>query len=402
MKNRSRKLGIRTLSVHAGERPDPSTKATSPNLVMSTTFLAEAGASFSIEGLGKDAPYSYTRWANPTVDQLEKKLAVLENAESCIAFGSGMAAVTALLFYHLSPKDHLVINDVTYAGTAEITNDLIPQMGIKVTKVNMSDLDELKSSITPYTKLIFAETPCNPILRLTDISAVSEIAHNAGAKLAVDSTFATPIATRPIELGADYVIHSLTKYLCGHGDAIGGALLGPEKEITELRKKIAIHTGGILSPFNAWLIMRGISTLPLRMEAHENAAFKIASFLEMHPKVSKVMYPGLPSHPQHNLAKRQMKNFSGMLTFQVSDGLHAVEIFSKSLKIIHYAVSLGHHRSLIFYLPTEEMIESSFKLNSSQLRSYREYAGDGIFRLSVGIEDPDDLCYDLEQALAII
>ncbi len=399
---KQRKPGIRTLSVHAGETPDPSTKAASPNLVMSTTFLADPDASFSIEGQDEDAPYVYTRWSNPTVDQLEKKLAAIEDAEACIAFGSGMAAVTALLFHHLSPKDHLVISDVTYAATAEITKDLFPRMGIKVTKVNMADLDEVKAAITPRTKLVYAETPCNPLIRLTDIKAVAEITHAAGAKLAVDSTFATPIATRPIELGADYVVHSLTKYLCGHGDAVGGALLGHAQEIADLRKKTAIRTGGILSPFNAWLIMRGLATLPLRMEAHQSNAFEVAGFLEQHSKVLKVTYPGLISHPQHELAKRQMRNFSGMITFQVAEGEKVSRIFSEKLSFIHYAVSLGHYRSLIFYLSTESMLESSFRLTAAQLKSYREFAGDGIFRLSVGIEDSEDLCYDLEQALSTI
>ena len=400
--NPQNKLRIRTLSVHAGEKPDPYTKASSPNLVMSTTFKAEAGASFSVEGLQEDAPYFYTRWKNPTVEQLETKLAAVESTESCIAFSSGMAAITALLFYHLSPDDHLVISDVTYAAAAEITNDLIPRMGIEVTKVNMSDLDELRAAITPRTKLIYAETPCNPIMRLTDISAVAGIARLAGAKLAVDSTFATPVATRPIDLGADYVIHSLTKYLCGHGDAVGGALLGPKEELAEIRQKVAIRMGGILSPFNAWLIMRGLATLPLRMAAHESAALEVASFLEQHSKVLKVVYPGLASHPQYDLAKRQMNNFSGMMTFQVEDGARAAEIFYEKLNIIHYAVSLGHHRSLIFYMSTEDLLESSFKLSASQLKSYREFAGDGIFRLSVGIEDSVDLCNDLEQVLCAI
>ncbi len=282
MTNSQQKLRIRTLSVHAGEKPDPCTKASSPNLVMSTTFKAKAGSSFSVEGLPEDAPYFYTRWKNPTVEQLEKKLAAIESVESCIAFASGMAAITALLLYHLSPKDHLVISDITYAAAAEITNDLIPRMGIEVTKVNMSDLDELRAAITPRTKLIYVETPGNPIMRLTDISAVAGIAREAGAKLAVDSTFATPVATRPIDLGADYVIHSLTKYLCGHGDAVGGALLGPSEELAVLRQKIAIRTGGILSTFNDWLIMRGLATLTLRMSAHESASLEVSSFLERH------------------------------------------------------------------------------------------------------------------------
>ena len=395
-----RPTGIQTQAVHAGEKPDSVTKASSPNLVMSTTFIAEPNASFSVEGLEENAPFVYTRWGNPTVQQLERKLATLEGAECCIAFGSGMAAISALLLHKLSCGDHLLVSDIAYAGTSELTNELIPRMGIQVTKVNMSDLEAVRSAITLRTKLIFVETPCNPLLRLTDIAAISEIAKSVGAKLAVDSTFATPIATQPLMLGADYVIHSLTKYIGGHGDAIGGALLGPAEDLWDLRKQVAIRTGGVLSPFNAWLIMRGIATFPLRMKAHAEGALKISRFLETHPKVTRVIYPGLPSHPQYELAKRQMKNFSGMLTFQVEDGPTTATILAEHLQIIHHAVSLGHHRSLVFYLSTEELLKTTFKLTQEQLASYRKYASDGVFRLSVGIEDPEDLCYDLNQALA--
>ena len=397
-----KKRRFRTQCVHGGEAPDPATKASAPNLVMSTTFTADPAGSFSVEGLEENADFFYTRWGNPTVDQLEKKLSLLEGTESCVAFGSGMAAVSALFLHLLSPGDHLVISDVTYAATAEMTNDMIPNFGIEVTKVNMSDIDAVRTAVTPGTKLVYAETPCNPILRLTDIEAVADIAHRAGAKLAVDSTFATPIATRPISLGADFVIHSLTKYLGGHGDAIGGALLGVTPELSELRKKTAIRTGGILSPFNAWLIMRGLATLPIRMEAHQAAAMQVASFLEKHPKVTEVIYPGLASHPQHELAKRQMSNFSGMITFQVEHGPEAARIFAEKLEIIHYAVSLGHHRSLVYYLPTKDMLETSFRLTPDQLTSYRAFAGDGVFRLSVGIEDGEDLCEDLDEALSAL
>lgn len=393
-------VGVRTRAVHGGESPDPTTKASAPNIVMSTTFIAPAHAAFSVEALGEEAPFVYTRWGNPTVAQLEAKLAALEEAEYCIAFGSGMAAITALFLHTLSSGDHAVISDVAYAGTSELVNDLLPRQGIKITRVNTSDLKAVKAAVTPGTKLVFVETPCNPLLRLTDIAAVARIAKAAGAKLAVDSTFASPIATQPLKLGADYVIHSLTKYLCGHGDAVGGALLGRAEDLWPLRQKVAIRTGGILSPFNAWLIMRGIATLPLRMRAHAEGAMKVARFLEKHPKVTRVIYPGLPSHPQYKLAKRQMKNFSGMLTFQVKDGPATAKVLAENLQIIHHAVSLGHHRSLIFYLSTQQLLETTFKLTPEQLESYREYAGDGVFRLSVGIEDPEDLCWDLEQALA--
>ncbi|MCB0837560.1 MAG: PLP-dependent transferase [Bacteroidetes bacterium] len=392
-------LHLSTLAIHAGESPDPHTKASSPNLVMSTTFVADPDSTFSVEGLEEDAPFFYTRWGNPTVAQLEQKLAALEGVEDCITFASGMAAITALMLHTLSQGDHILISDVTYAAAAELTLDLLPRMGISVTRVNMSDPEKVREAISPQTKLIYAETPCNPLIRLTDIQAISSIAKRAGILLAVDSTFATPVATQPIELGADLVIHSLTKYIGGHGDAVGGALLGKSNLLAQIRQKIAIRTGGIISPFNAWLIMRGMATLPIRMMAHEKAAKTVADFLENHPKVTRVIYPGLPSHPQYDLAKRQMKNFSGMISFQVKNGPEMARQLAERLQVIHYAVSLGHHRSLIFYLPTRDMLQNSFHLNAEQAKAYREYAGEGIFRLSVGIEDGGDLCGDLERAL---
>jgi methionine-gamma-lyase len=389
-----------TRAIHAGELPDPATGASAPNLVMSTTFVTEAGGSFSAEDFGEATPFIYTRWGNPTVDQLERKLASLEQAEACVAFGSGMAAITALFLHVLRPGDHLVISDVTYSATAEFTKDFLLRFGIEVTKVDMSDSGQVQAALRPNTRLIYAETPANPLVRLTDIAAVAAISRTAGTLFAVDATFATPVATRPLSLGADFVLHSLTKYIGGHGDAIGGAILGSRTLLAGIKKGIAIRTGGILSPFNAWLIMRGMATLPIRMRAHQDGASAVAAYLEGHPKVERVIYPGLASHPQHGLARRQMDNFSGMLTFQVADGAKAARILSERLEVIHYAVSLGHHRSLIFYLPTEDMLRTSFALNPRQEASYREYAGDGIFRFSVGLEDPQDLCEDLDRALA--
>ena len=391
--------GIRTTAIHAGETPDPVTGASAPSIVTSTTFVADAGVSFSAEDFGDATPYLYTRWKNPTVDQLEKKLASLEGAEGSVAFASGMAAVTAVLLYTLRTGDHLVISDVSYAATAEMTTELIPGLGIKVTKVDMSDPANVKAALRPTTKLVYAESPANPILRLTDIEAVARIAHEGGARFAVDATFASPVGIQPTHMGADFVIHSLTKYINGHGDAIGGAVIGSARDMAAIKKKIAIRTGGILSPFNAWLIQRGAATLPLRMNAHEEGAREVAGFLEGHPKVTRVIYPGLPSHPQYELAKKQLKNTSGMVTFQVRGGPAAVPIIAKRLSVIHYAVSLGHQRSLIFYLPTRDMLRTSFKLTPAQETSYRAFAGDGIFRLSVGLEDPADIIADLGQAL---
>lgn len=393
---------MKTVAVHGGEAPDPVTRASAPNLVMSSTFIADPDAAFSAEAMSEDTPFFYSRWSNPTVDQLERKLALLEGGESGVAFASGMAAISALFLHLLKPGDHLVISDVAYAAASELTNDMFPEMGVRVSKVNMADLDDVRAEVTSDTRLVYAETPANPILRLTDIEAVAGIAREAGAVMAVDSTFATPVATRPIELGADIVVHSLTKYLGGHGDALGGALIGDSGILTALRRKIAVRTGGVLSPFNAWLIMRGLATLPIRMEAHQRAATAAAEFLEAHPKIKRVIYPGLDSHPQRELARRQMQNNSGMIAFQVENGPAAARVFSDRLNIIHYAVSLGHQRSLLFYIPTEDMLETSFKLTPDQERSYREFAGDGVFRFSVGIEDPDDVCADLERALEYV
>ena len=389
----------RTAEVHAGQEPDPATGASSPNLVMSTTFVVDEPLSFSILDQPEDPPYIYTRWDNPTVRQLEEKLAALEGGAAAAAYGSGMAATTAVLFTTLEAGDRLVMSDTIYAGTAELGRDTLTRMGIDVDPIDTSDLDAVERALTPGTRLVWIETPANPILRLADIAAIADIAHGAGAKLAVDSTFATPVATRPIELGADYVVHSLTKYLGGHGDAIGGAVVSTKEEIARLRTEASIHYGGILSPFNAWLIMRGMATLSLRMAAHEAGAMAVASWLERHDAVDQVVYPGLESHPQHELAKRQMENFSGMVAFQVGDGPDAAARMMKGLEVIHYAVSLGHHRTLIYWLPTDDLMATSYRLAGDQLASYRSFAGDGIFRLSVGLEDPEDLMEDLAAVL---
>ncbi len=394
------KAGEQTKAIHAGEFPDPVTRASSPNLVMSTTFVTDADSGFSAENMKENDTWMYTRWGNPTIYQLEEKLAVMEEAEMGVAFDSGMGAISALLFHLLKSGDHAVVTDVAYAALSELTNEVIPGLSISITKVDTSDLNAIEEAIQPNTRLVYIETPCNPLLRLTDIAAVAAIAHRAEAKLVVDSTFATPIATKPLTLGADFVIHSLTKYLGGHGDALGGIVLGKKEDLFSLRKKTAIRLGGILSPFNAWLILRGLATFPIRMRAHQENTLKIAAYLEKHPKIKRVIYPGLPSHPQYELARRQMKNFSGMLTFQVVNGREMAQKLAEKLQIIHYAVSLGHHRSLIFYMDSENLQQTSFHLSTSaQLDSWNRFAGEGIFRFSVGLEDADDLIADLEQAL---
>jgi cystathionine beta-lyase/cystathionine gamma-synthase len=391
-------LGFQTRSIHGGEAPDPTTGASAPNIVMSTSFITEPEMPFSSVNLDNLSGFNYTRVGNPTVKQLEHKLMALEDAQACVAFGSGMAAISALMLHVLKPGDHVVMSDVAYIGAAELLKGLIPSLGIEVTRVDTSDLAAVAEAMRPRTKLVHIETPCNPIVRLSDINAIAEIAHAAGAQLSVDSTFATPIATQPLKLGADFVIHSLSKYLCGHGDAIGGALLGSSDAMAGVRH-LLIHLGGIISPFNAWLIMRGIATLPMRMRTHEHNALSVAQFLENHPAVTQVNYPGLPSHPQHELAVRQMRNFSGMIAFQTRNATVQTRAFAEQLQLIHYAVSLGHQRSLIFYVGTSELEQTSYTFDARQLASYRAWAGDGVFRFSVGLEDPEDLIADLDACL---
>ena len=400
MKNLPKDAGPQTLAIHAGEAPDDQTGASSPNIVMSTTFKTQDVAAFSIKDFDGDMPYVYTRWGNPTVQQLQEKLRALEGAESCLAFASGMAATSALLLGYLSPGDHLIVSDVQYAGSAELVRLTLPRFGIAVTPVDTSEATNVADAIQDNTKLVFIETPINPILRLADIEAISAVCRVNGTRLAVDSTFASPVVTRPIELGADFVIHSLTKYIGGHGDALGGALLGPGDLMLDLNEEALVHYGGVISPFNAWLIMRGIATLPIRMLAHSQNASQVAEFLENHPAVKRVNYPGLSSHPQHDLALRQMSAFSGMLSFQVEDGLALANAMIDKLRVIHYAVSLGHHRSLAYWIGTDAIMESSYKLEGRQLEAFRDFAGEGVMRLSVGLEDVDDLCKDLDSVLS--
>ena len=390
---------VETKAVHAGEGVDVQTGASAPNLVMSSTFASDDPAGFSIQAFTEDRGYVYTRWGNPTIQMLERKLSMLESAEDCIATASGMSATTTLLLGLLKTGDHLVISDVNYAGTAEYVRDTLPKYGITSTRVDSSAPQQVEQAIQEHTQMVWIETPANPTLKLTDISAIAEICKSHGVALVVDSTFATPIATRPIELGADYVVHSLTKYIGGHGDALGGAILGSKESIEALRVDAHIHLGGVISPFNAWLIARGAATLPARMQMHASNAQKVAEFLQGHPSVLRVNFPGLSSHPQHELAKRQMSNFSGMLSFQARDGHRLAPLFAKHLSVFHFAVSLGHHRSLIYWMPTEEVLGTGLRLDEEQTKSYRDFAGDGLFRISVGLENPDDLCEDLASVL---
>ncbi len=394
--------GLMTKAIHAGEEPDPTTGASAPALTMSSTFVTDQVAGFSAHDIQQEAPYLYGRWANPNARALETKISALENTEDCVCLASGMAAATAIFLTFLSAGDHVVVSDVTYAGVAELARETLPRLGIDVSLVDMSDLASVSAAMRPNTRLVHTESPVNPIGRLTDLAAVSAIAHQAGALVSCDATFAAPLGQANAELGIDLIMHSLTKYIGGHGDAIGGAVAGRKELIDQIRNESAIHHGGVISPFNAWLIARGMATLPLRMRAHQEGALAVARWLEGRNAVTRVIYPGLRSHPQYDLAQRQMRNTSGMISFQVGDAVRGEELARRmieKLQIIHYAVSLGHHRSLIFWMGTDALMESSFKLEGAQLDSYRAFAGDGVFRLSVGLEDAEDLIADLAQVL---
>ncbi len=412
-----------TLAVQAGEEPDPLTGAMRLPIEMATTFKLPPFGSKLMEALQLEGPrpaHAYTRWSNPGLRALEERLVALETADSqnweesgtaskvggrkasgfeAVVTASGMAAVSALLLTLLSKGDHLVASEVCYAGTVELLTQHLPRFGIEVSLVDTSDPEQVQAVLRENTRLVYVETPANPILRIADIARLAEIAHAAGVPLAVDSTWASPALQQPLRLGADFVIHSLTKYINGHGDALGGAVIGRSKEIQRIRKEMLVHLGGALSPFNAWLILRGVVTLPLRMQQHSQNAMQVAQFLESHPKVKRVIYPGLESHPQHDLAQRQMSQPGGMLAFQLKDGLGAAINLSEKIKVFHYATSLGHAHSLLFYYPTDLYIDPVTSLSAAQKAGIRVWMGDGIVRASIGLENPDDLIADLDQAL---
>jgi methionine-gamma-lyase len=390
---------IETIAVHAGEFVDPATRSSSPNLVMSSTYAPRELTGFSARDEEGYEGYVYARSGSPTVRQLEEKLAAFEGAEDARCFASGIAASHALIMGRLSAFDHAIFPESNYVGTAEFARDSLPRFGIKTSFVDTTSAAAVAKAITPQTRLLWLETPCNPTLQLADIRELAALAHDKRVRdVIVDSTFASPIATRPLALGADFVVHSLTKYIGGHGDAMGGAVLGRKADLDSLNLEAAVHYGGVLSPFNAWLIMRGAATLPIRMRAHEEQALAVATWLEAHPAVARVYYPGLPSHPQHELARQQMQNYSGMMTFQTKEnGADIARRMVEKLKHVHFAVSLGHHRSLVYWIGTDDIETSTFRHAPEAARRFRNLMGNGVFRLSVGIEHASDICADLSR-----
>ena len=390
-----------TTALNGGLVPNPITGAIQPDISMSVNNLFTPGtAGFSAEGADlADLPFLYARWTNPTTRALEARLAALEGAEDALTTATGVAAIAATFLGLLKAGDHLIVSEVCYAGAFELATRILPDLGIEVTPVNLSDLDATRAALRPNTRLIHAESPCNPILRLTDLAALSALAHEAGALLSVDSTLATPVITRPLDLGVDLVIHSLTKFMNGHGDALGGAVIGRKELIAALRARSGVYLGATLSAQNAWLILRGLDTLYPRIRTASANAARLAGWLEAHPAITRVIYPGLPSHPQHALAQAQMALPGGMIVFQTADPQAMSHQLADRLQIIHYAFSLGHQRSICVLIPTEEIQTSTFRMQGPALARYRDWAGDGLFRLSVGLEDPEDLIEDLARAL---
>jgi len=390
-----------TQCVHSGEGVDGDTRAIRRPLHMANSFelptdFEELFKTFSWEHADK---YHYTREQSPTPRYLEERLATLEGSDDCIAAASGMGAVAATLFTLLNAGDHIVASEVCYTGTQKLLAYHFPRFGVDVSLVDTSDLSELKAALRPDTKVVYIETPGNPLMNISDIEAISKLAHVVGATVIVDSTWSGLVTQKPLELGADVVIHSATKYLNGHGDALGGAVLGEKKLMDQIREYGIVHLGACISPFNAWQIMRGLVTLPLRMEKHSDNAMKIAKYLESHPKVKMVLYPGLESHPMHKIAKRQMTAFSGMMNFAFEDDLQKNFDFLRNLKLITHAVSLGHDQSLILYMPGAFFFDEWVMLAEERQGKYRDIMGAGVYRFSIGIENSDDLIEDLDQAL---
>jgi cystathionine beta-lyase/cystathionine gamma-synthase len=389
---------LATLAVHGGNAVDAGSGAIRRPLVMANSYaLPDDPSELSWSGTGTPL---YTRNGGANQGWLEEKLAALDGGAAAVALASGMAAMHALFFAALRSGDHVVCSDNTYVGTYRLLTELLPaKYGITATLVDSSDPHAVAAAIRPETRLVHVESPANPTTRITDVAAVAQVARDAGARLVVDNTFATPYLQQPLALGADVVVHSLTKYVNGHGDAMGGAVIGAGEAGTALveavRAEAMVNVGGAISPFNAWLIMRGSVTLPMRMRAHCAGAQAVAEFLERDRRVAYVAYPGLPSHPQHALAARTLDGgFGGMLAFAVETGpagaADTQNRFVAALRVITSAVSLGHDESLIVHVSGDD---ERARFYPEEFRRY------GHLRFSVGLEDPRDLVADLDQAL---
>lgn len=386
MTKKSDGLRFDTLAIHAGQQPEPITGAIMTPVFMTSTYVQT--------GPGEHKGYEYSRTHNPTRDALQDCLAALEGGRYGAAFASGLAAMDCLL-HGLSSGDHVVCSDDLYGGSFRLFDKVFRQLGLEFTFVDMSRAENVREAIRPgKTKMVWIETPTNPMLKIVDLAAVAAIAKEAGAISVCDNTFLSPVFQRPLEHGVDVVVHSMTKYLNGHSDVVGGCIVTNDEKIAEEIRFRQNAIGAVLGPLDSFLVLRGLKTLHVRMERHAANAEKIAHFLEEHPKVTKVIWPGLPSHPQHELAKRQMKGMGGMITFEVDGGLPAADRFLRKVRIFALAESLGGVESLIEH--------PAIMTHASVPAETRQKLGisDGLIRLSVGIEDAQDLIDDLTQALA--
>jgi len=372
-----------TVCLHAGQEPDPATGAIITPIYQTSTYVQEE--------LGKHKGFEYARTQNPTRLALERNLAAIEAGTAAYAFASGMAAIGAIATL-LKAGDHVVVSDNTYGGTFRLFDKVLTRYQLTFSYVDTSDLAAVERAMTPATRLVFVETPTNPIMGLTDLRGAAEIAHRHNARLAVDNTFASPYNQRPIEFGADLVTHSTTKYLNGHSDSVGGVVVAVRDEDVEWLKFVQNAEGAILSPFDSWLVLRGTKTLPIRMQQHNLNGAALAQFVSQHPKVKRVYYPGLPSHPQHELAKTQMRGFGGMLSFDLGS-LEGARQFLNHVRLHALAESLGGVESLVCHPAT--MTHASVPADRRQALGIT----DGLVRISAGIEDIDDLRDDLAQAL---
>ncbi len=377
--------GFATRAIHTSQEADPATGATIVPIYQTSTYTQEAP--------GQHKGYEYSRTGNPTRTALEECMAALEGAEHGLAFASGLAATMSVMSL-LSPGDHVVAGDDLYGGTYRLFDKVLKEGNkLDFDYVDSTDPASVERTLRQETKMLWIETPTNPMLTLSDIALLSEMAHERGAVVAVDNTFASPYFQRPLELGADIVVHSTTKYMGGHSDVVGGAVMTSDEN---LRERIAFYqnaAGGVPGPFDAWIVLRGLKTLAVRMRQHEENALAVARFLQDHPQVATVNYPGLPSHPQHELAKRQMSGFSGMVSFTLKGGAEAAYAAVQKTEVFSFAESLGGVESLITHPAT--------MTHAAIPREQREARGvtDGLLRLSVGIEDAEDLVSDLERAI---
>lgn len=371
-------MRIETLAVHAGKRVDPSTGALTPPIHLSTTFERETDGSYP-------RGYVYTRTDNPNRRALEECLCALEGGAAAAAFSSGSAA-TMSIFQALSPGDHVIAPNDVYHGTANILREIFAPWSLETTFVDMADATQIHQALRPDTKLVWVETPSNPLLKITDIVRISDIAHKAGALCVCDNTWATPILQRPFQLGADLIVHATTKYLGGHSDVLGGVVIAKvDGDFFQRVRKIQKYEGAIPSPFDCWLVLRGVRTLPYRIRAHSESALRIATFLSSHSGVEAVHYPGLKQHPGHEIAARQMALFGGMSSFQVKGGLDSAMTVAAKTRVFTRATSLGG---------TESLIEHRASIEGSGTRTPQN-----LLRLSIGLENAEDLIEDLAQAL---